>query len=156
MHDDLTLPLRDGKKHAFLPNSTTVMAPSWVAQYDDYWAKDGIPAEHFYAERFLKHDPETGKDTLSLAGASGRLFPFGAGHDICPGRVFAKQMMITAIATILLDFEITPIGFIDGHGTECDDFVHIGKEYAGAGVVKQDGDLKVKLRRRTPKSAGNG
>ena len=145
MHEDLALPLRDGKKQLFLPKGTTVMAPSWVAQYDEYWAKEGVPADRFYAERFLRRDPDTGKETFSLAGANGRFFPFGGGHDICPGRVFAKQMMMLAIATVLLEFEVTPLGFITSKEQDCDEFPQFGKEYAGAGVVRLDGDLKVRL-----------
>lgn len=150
MDADLILPLREGKKQVFLPKSTTVMAPSWVAQYDDYWTKDNIPASEFYAERFLKQDPETEKDIFSLGGTNGHLFPFGAGHEICPGRVFAKQMMMIAIASILLQYDITPVGFVDSSDHDCNSFPKFAKEYAGAGVVKQGGDLKIELKRRQP------
>lgn len=150
MDADLKLPLCDATKQVFLPKDTTVMVPSWVAQYDEYWTRDIIPANKFHAERFLKQDPESGKEIFSLGGTNGRLFPFGAGHEICPGRVFAKQMMMIAIATILLEYDVEPLSFVDACSQECDKFPGFEKEYAGAGVVKQDGDLKVGLKRRKP------
>jgi len=145
MHEDLTLPLAGGKRHIFLPNSTTVMAPSWVAQHDESWTKEGVPADRFYAERFLKRDSDSGKEIFSLTDSNGRFFPFGGGRDICPGRVFAKQIMMIAIATVLLEFQINPLCFINSKGQSCNDFPQFGREYAGAGVVRPDGDLKVRL-----------
>jgi len=81
--------------------------------------------------------------------SNGRFFPFGGGREICPGHVFAKQSMMIAVAITLLDLEIEPLCVIDGNGTECDHLPSFGKEYAGAGMVRMDGDLKVRLRGRT-------
>src|SRR5579871_4007742 len=147
-NDNLVLPANDGRRHFIIPRKSTVMVPSWLAHYDDFWRKNDVPSDKFYAERFLKHDLESGKHTFTLAASNGRFFPFGGGHEICPGRIFAKQSMMITVAITLLDFEIEPLYFIDEKGIECDHFPFFGKEYAGAGVVRMNGDLKVRLRRR--------
>jgi cytochrome P450 len=149
-NDNLILPTNDGRRQFIIPSKSTVMIPSWLAHYDDFWRRNDVSSDKFYAERFLKHDPESGEHTFTLAASNGRFFPFGGGHEICPGRVFAKQSMMIAVAITLLNFEIEPLYFIDGKGTECYHLPSFGKEYAGAGVGRMDGDLKVRLRRRTP------
>ena len=85
-----------------------------------------------------------------MDGTAGRLFPFGGGKTICPGRVFAKQEILGAVATVLLNYDIEPINFIDGQGNEKRErFPVFERRFAGSGVLPVDGDLKVKIKRRT-------
>lgn len=135
-----------------------IMAPSSLSQNDaKFWERDnGPPADEWYAERFLKHDPETGKDTFSTVWASGKFFPFGGGSHICPGRVFAKQEILGALATLLVQFEIQFVeylgtdkkGNVVGLGRRDSAFPKAKQQYAGNGTVSMGGDIRVRMRRR--------
>jgi hypothetical protein len=144
---DLELPAKDGKR-VQLRKGDLVLAPSWICQRnDEEWAEPSTDV--FYAERFLKRDPETGRDSFSMDGTAGKLFPFGGGKTICPGRVFAKQEILAAVATVLLNYDIEPINFVDGQGKETDKFPVFARRFAGSGVLPVEGDLYVKIKRRT-------
>jgi hypothetical protein len=144
---DLQLPAKDGKRLQ-LRKGDLVLAPSWICQHDEEeWAEPST--EVFYAERFLKRDPETGQDSFSMNGTAGKLFPFGGGKTICPGRVFAKQEVLGAVATVLLNYDVEPINFVDKQGKEADKFPTFERRFAGSGVLPVDGDLQVKIKRRT-------
>ena len=113
------------------------------------WANSGSPYNKFYAERFLTTDPETGKESFSLNGTSGKFFPFGGGRTICPGRVFAKQEAIGALAMILLRFDFEVVGFVDLEGKSTQIFPGLGKAFAGSGTLSPGGDIKVRMRARS-------
>jgi cytochrome P450 len=89
--EDLTLPFDGGKKSMLFRAGSVIMAPSFLGHHDAKAWTEGAPCGTFYAERFLRDDAVTGKKAFSLTGANGKLFPFGGGKTICPGRVFAKQ-----------------------------------------------------------------
>jgi hypothetical protein len=144
---DLELPANHGKRIQFRKGDL-VLAPSWICQRDEEeWAEP--PPDVFYAERFLKRDPDTGQESFSMDGTTGKLFPFGGGKTICPGRVFAKQEILGAVATVLLNYDIEPVNFVDGQGKETERFPVFERRFAGSGVLPVDGDLKVKIKRRT-------
>jgi hypothetical protein len=147
LKEDLTLPLDDGKRQVLLKKSGIVMAPSWLGHRDEARWVDP-PCKVFYAERFLKVDPETGKDVFTVGGTTGKFFPFGGGKSICPGRVFAKQEVLASVALVLLTFEFEVVRFVDGQGKTRKGFPGIKQAYSGTGVVAMDGDIKVRMRRR--------
>jgi cytochrome P450 len=92
------------------------------------------PTNQFWAERFLEYpgDPlsgpikkyEEGADiyntpkppartpeddaraSLITHGLSSHYFPYGGGVKICPGRYFAKQLILAAVATFLRAFDM--------------------------------------------------
>jgi cytochrome P450 len=143
---ELQLPARDGKSLLFRKGDL-VLAPSWIEQRgEEEWS--GPSSEVFYAERFLKRDPETGRESFTMDGTAGKLFPFGGGKTICPGRVFAKQEILGCVATVLLNYDIEAVNFVDGQGKETERFPVYTKTFAGSGVLPADGDLKVKIKRR--------
>lgn len=147
LREDLTLPLDDGKRRVLLEKNAVVMAPSWLGHRDEtLWTNP--PCNQFYAERFLKRDPETGQQLFTTSGTNGKFFPFGGGKTICPGRVFAKQEVLASVASVLLPFEIEPLGFVDDHGKSSKKFPGLGKSYSGSGIMIMNGDMRVKIKDR--------
>jgi hypothetical protein len=147
IHTDLVLPIGDGKRQLQFRKGDLVMAPSWLGQHDEEIWEDP-PCNVFYAERFLNRNPDTGKDVFSLGGTAGKLFPFGGGKTICPGRVFAKQEILRAVATVLLNYDISPINFLNSQGNYTDEFPKLATGFPGLGVVPLDGDMKVRMKRK--------
>lgn len=147
---DVTIPLEEGKnpRTTVLKKGGTVVAPSWLGHRDAQSWSDPVPYHVFHAERFLRVDPETGKSVFSTSGSSGKLFPFGGGKTICPGRVFAKQEVFASLACILLTFEMETLGFVNEKGQEMGRFPALRDGYTGSGVIVMDGDVRVRMRRR--------
>ena len=147
IHSALVLPVDEGKRQIRVQNGDMVMAPSWLGHHDEgRWHNPSHDV--FYAERFLKHDPDTGDDTFTLTGVAGKFFPFGGGKTMCPGRVFAKHEVFVAVAMVLLNYDIQPLHFLDGQGKKTDKFPELAKRFAGNGIVATEGDLKVRMKRR--------
>ncbi|OCL09863.1 cytochrome P450 [Glonium stellatum] len=151
LKDDLILPLDDEKKQVFLKKNGIVVAPSSLGHRDEArWLNP--PSEAFYAERFLRTHPETGKAVFSLDGTTGKFYPFGGGKSICPGRVFAKQEVLGSVAMMLLAFEFDVVGFVDEQGRSKKHFPTLRNTFSGSGVMPTDGDIRVKMRRRDTKA----
>jgi cytochrome P450 len=149
--EDTTLPLNDeGNTFIKMKKGDSVFAPCWISQHDPKtWFDHRAPPEVFYADRFLTPDPEDpGQLIFSMTGTNGKFFPFGGGRTICPGRVFAKQEGLGALAMILLRFEFEVLGFMDKAGNTIDHFPGFADQYPGSGALTPGGDLKVKIRRR--------
>jgi Cytochrome P450 len=147
-NEDLVLPFDYGKKSMLLRKGTVIMASSYIGHHDtNVW--NDPPANEFYAERFLKHNPETGKDVFSLAGTNGKLFPWGGGKSICPGRIFAKQEVLGAVAMILLKFKFESLGYIDSKGEGVLTFPGLTDAFVGSGIMANDGDVKVCIQRQS-------
>jgi cytochrome P450 len=145
---DLVLPINDQKHQILLKKGTVAIAPSWIAHHDeDTWLDP--PCDTFYAERFLRKDPETGKETFTLTGTNGKLFPFGGGRHICPGRLFAKQEVLGSVAMTLLAFDFELLGFLDKQGKDTTKFPGIRNSFNGSGILAAEGDLKVRIKRRS-------
>ena len=95
-------------------------------------------------------DP-SGPKKFSLTGTSGKLFPFGGGKTMCPGRVFAKQEVLAAVAYILDKFEIEVVRVEDGTGVEsASGFPKIRPAFSGTAVVYPDGKVIAKMFQREP------
>ncbi|KAL1586005.1 hypothetical protein WHR41_04733 [Cladosporium halotolerans] len=135
--------------HAVRKNEM-VMAPSWLSHRNPaHFAKP----DAFDPARFLVEDPETGKLVFSTAGLGGKFFPFGGGHYMCPGRTFAKQEVLGAVAVLLLEFEVGVVEFVRsdgvGVGMGAEGFPGLKRGFAGNVVVGLEGDVRVRMRRRT-------
>lgn len=141
-----------------LKKNDLIMAPSSLSQHDpQFWERDAEPpADVWYAERFLRQDPTTGKHTFSTSWAAGKFFPFGGGTHVCPGRIFAKQEILGAVATVLLKFDLRFMeylgtdrtGNVQSLGIGASAFPKVRKQYAGNGTLSMDGDMRVLMRRR--------
>lgn len=141
-----------------LKKGDLIMAPSSLSQHDSvFWEEEeqGPSVNTWCAERFLRHNAMTGKDEFSSSWTSGKFFPFGGGGYICPGRVFAKQEILIALATLLLQFEIKFVEYLGtgktrttvGLGTNPSGFPRVKRQYAGNGTLLMEGDIRVQLRR---------
>ncbi|CAJ2510536.1 Uu.00g095050.m01.CDS01 [Anthostomella pinea] len=147
--EDLTLPVdEDGKRLVTFRKGDNIFAPSWLGHHDAGAWSGKAPYEQFYATRFYTEDPETGRGTFSMSGTTGKFFPFGGGRTICPGRVFAKQEGLGALAMILLCFDFEFKGFTGADKTPVDTFPGLARAFAGSGGLVPGGDIRVKVRRR--------
>lgn len=130
-----------------------IMAPSWLSHRNpDHFVKP----DTFDPARFLVDDPETGTMKFSTAGLTGKFFPFGGGHYMCPGRTFAKQEVLGAVAVLLLNFDIKFIEFVKpsgqgytGAGHGADGFPKLKNGFAGNVVVGLEGDMKIKMKKNS-------
>ena len=127
-----------------------VMAPTWMTHRDPTLFEN---PDIFDPDRFLTVDKETGRVGYSVTGRTGAYFPFGGGHYMCPGRVFAKQEVLGTVAVLLLNYQIDFFGFVKQvkgvwkSGSK-DEFLGIKKGFAGSQVVGIEGDMRVHLKRR--------
>ncbi|EME82358.1 uncharacterized protein MYCFIDRAFT_175896 [Pseudocercospora fijiensis CIRAD86] len=144
--EELILPIdEDGKLLAQLHKGDRVFAPSYLSQHSPSWAVGESDAYCFDAERFLTTDPKTGKQTFSMSGTAGRFFPFGGGKTLCPGRIFAKQEAIGALAMVLLRFDVRFRGYVDEDGKPTSEFPGFKKAFPGTGALAPGGDMLVRL-----------
>ena len=145
LKQDLMLPIDDGKRQMFFEKDSVIMAPSWLGHRDEHLWIDP-PSDQFFAERFLAEDPETSKEIFSTSGTGGKLFPFGGGKTICPGRVFAKQEVLASVAMVLLSFEFEFQSFVDEQGSPTKQFPGLRNSYSGSGIMAAGGDMNVVLK----------
>lgn len=83
-----------------------VMASTYIAHtLDPAWTSSRYPVRDFYPERFLIFDEKASAAKFSTGEAGGKMFPYGGGIFLCPGRNFAKQEIMAAIAFMLLTFD---------------------------------------------------
>ena len=149
LQDDIVLPLDlEGKRHVSLKKDSTVMAPTWLCHRDqEAWGNP--PADQFDAERFIKVDQVTGKTVFTTSGTSGKLFPYGGGKTICPGRAFAKQEMIATVALVLSKFELNFVKFSDENGNSVEQFPGVRDAVIGSLLLNPRGDMRVKVKLRS-------
>ncbi|KAH6970552.1 cytochrome P450 [Ilyonectria sp. MPI-CAGE-AT-0026] len=105
--------LSNGKGNSYLLRKDNVVQMSIGTSHsiEEFWGPD---VEDFNPERFLSHANGKG-DSRSDGPGSQKLIkaafqPFGGGLHLCPGRHFAYAEMMAVISTILLGFEVEPLG----------------------------------------------
>ncbi|CAK4018499.1 25-hydroxycholesterol 7-alpha-hydroxylase-like [Lecanosticta acicola] len=148
--EDITLPLdEDGKRLVQLRKGDNLFAPSWLSHHDPTaWSDESSPPDVFDADRFLSKDAKTGKDTFSMRRSTAKFRPFGGGKTICPGRIFAKQEGIGAVAMVLLKFDLDVKGFVDINKKPTGDFPGLKPALPGTAGLVPGGDMLVKVRLR--------
>ncbi|KAK0648898.1 cytochrome P450 [Cercophora newfieldiana] len=139
----------------------------WNTGRDLDSGKPEHPVDSFWAERWLEYpdDPASGplrKPDASLyraatkprtieddanakvvtTGTAGYFFPYGGGTKICPGRFFAKQEMMSAVAVFLREFEFELVD------KEAADRIELDMSYFPAGSLPPKGKTAVRIRRR--------
>ena len=134
-----------------LKKGNTIMAPSWLGHRDsNVWNNlhpNHPPVDQFYAGRFLRQEGD--KVVCSTAGLSGKYFPYGGGAHICPGRIFAKQEILAAVAMVLLSFEFEFVAWVNPISKDKEKrFPKTRKGYVGNGVMVPDRDMRVRIKRR--------
>ncbi|KAI1790111.1 CyP450 monooxygenase [Ganoderma leucocontextum] len=82
-----------------IPKGSLIFASSWAISRDPQMYPD---PDNFIPERFLKDG------ALRLDVLDPRLYAFGHGRRICPGRHFAEASLFIAVASVLHAFSIKP------------------------------------------------
>ncbi|KAK0724677.1 cytochrome P450 [Lasiosphaeris hirsuta] len=125
------------------------------------------PVDSFWAERFLEYpdDPVSGptrkdesvyrsaegkpksieddkKAKVTTAGVQGHFYPYGGGSKICPGRFFAKQEMIAAVAVLMQKFEMELLDPDTARKAKPD------QAFFPAGALPPDRAVPVRMKRR--------
>ncbi|KAM0081036.1 hypothetical protein ACKRZS_006802 [Fusarium odoratissimum] len=122
------------------------------------------PVESFWAERFLvyENDPASGpvrpiasaekpakrtseddrKARSTIDGTQGYWYPYGGGTKMCPGRFFAKQELIAAVAVALHAFDIELVD------PEAASKVRPNMDYFPFGTIPPKGKVAARIRRR--------
>jgi len=122
----------------------TILAPTTLAHNEaSFWTQSGHSPDEFWPERFI------GKDDKELAG---HFLPFGGGSTICPGRFFARQEVLLAVAMMVTRFEFELVGFVEKTGEQRYGKPEPDVKGAGGGAMQADGDCLVRMRRRREKS----
>lgn len=149
----------------YLQKNDSVIAPSYLCHRDAYWAtrhfdgpekhtssiqsKEGaLDVDEFHPERWIRDDQSQKKYTFSPGGTQGRFIPFGGGQHLCPGRVFAKQEVLAAVALVAAGLDMEVIGFTKRRSDGASGFPAMEDHIPGSTTVKMDGDLKVRVRRK--------
>ncbi|OLN85834.1 Cholesterol 7-alpha-monooxygenase 4 [Colletotrichum chlorophyti] len=138
-----------------LSKGSLVQAPTQIGHLDEsVWAVDGHSASEFWAERHVKY-VESKDDVgnvqrnreFSMAGRPSHFFPYGGGVSMCPGRIFAKQEIMLAVAMVVCRFDIEFVDWVMEDGSRSDRPAMNDKSYVGAGAVPPDRDMKIRWKR---------
>jgi hypothetical protein len=145
LYADVNLPLDKANDHSLsLKKNSVIMAPSWPSHRDPSFFVSP-PANAFYARRFLAPGPDekaNGKYVFTTSPAGSKMWPWGGGKTMCPGRLFAKQEVLCVVALLLLTFDV---GVVDKDGFKIPGFT---TAYNGSGAIAPGSDIKVFLRPR--------
>lgn len=72
----------------------------------------------------------------------------GGGHLVCPGRHFAKQEIMIAIAVVVSMFDIEPVGWTTMDGIPATGPPKDNREYAGIVAMPPDLDMQIRWKKR--------
>ncbi|KAG5290259.1 cytochrome p450, conidia-enriched transcript [Histoplasma ohiense] len=120
-----------------LKKGNLVVAPTLTAHREpEVWFRPNHLPSEVWPERFLH--------VRNIKPSN--YFPYGMGAISCPGRVYAKTVILTSVATMLLTFDFEVLGFVDDKGKACH---RAPKPVAqGMGVSLPDREPLVKLKPR--------
>ncbi|KAM7196610.1 Cytochrome P450 [Rhypophila sp. PSN 637] len=138
-----------------IPKGAFMQGMTDLAHFDETaWAMEGHPASEFWAARHLVYKEvttEAGEHKrvaeVSMEGRNGSYFPYGGGSGICPGRHFAKQEILLAVASIVTRFDIEFVEWTRMDGTNSDREARDDPKACGAGCRPPDRDMKVRWKR---------
>ncbi|KAK4187336.1 cytochrome P450 [Podospora australis] len=113
------------------------------------WGREGHPADEFWVGRHLTWSENDGKQVpqFSIAGKGGDFYPFGGGTGMCPGRHFAKQEALVALAAIVTRFDVEFVEWTNQDGSKSDREARGDEKFAGAGTMPADRDMKIRWKR---------
>ncbi|CDM29517.1 hypothetical protein DTO013E5_5153 [Penicillium roqueforti] len=130
---------------------------SQIAHYEDaVWATSEHPASEFWAWRHVQYvdsrDDSTGETTrqaqFAMKGRPSSFFPYGGGYVMCPGRHFAKQEIILAIAVLVTKFDIEFDEWLDSTGKSSDRPAQDDSRFAGFIAMSPDREMRMRWKRR--------
>ncbi|RYP48689.1 hypothetical protein DL768_005469 [Monosporascus sp. mg162] len=133
-----------------------LQSSSQIAHLDEaVWATDEHPAGEFFAARHINYvdsKDEAGnapkKPQFSMKGRPSSFFPYGGGYVMCPGRHFAKQEIIMAIAIVVTKFDIEFLAWVHADGSNSERPARDDKGFAGFIAMSPDRDMKIRWKRR--------
>lgn len=158
--------------YALKQNGTLLSISWFGQRDESFWNAgpgDRHPPTEFWAERFLEYPGDgtsgpirrpdvatAGKDAqetektveddkeakVVTAGIGGHWYPYGGGAKMCPGRFFAKQEMMVAVAIMLNEFEIEPVDAVEARKAVPDMRVFL------VGALPPDRKIAMRIRRR--------
>ncbi|KAF4775274.1 hypothetical protein HER10_EVM0008585 [Colletotrichum scovillei] len=139
-----------------LSKGSLVQAPTQIGHREEsVWGVEGHPASEFWAERHIKYvekEDEDGKlqrvKEFAVAGRPSDFFPYGGGVSMCPGRFFAKQEIMLAVAMIASRFDIEFEDWVNFDGSHSERPPMNDRAYVGAGAVPPDRDMRIRWKRR--------
>ena len=157
--EDMVVPVtlgEHGRGQVLVKKDTQLICSTWLGQRDPapgLWTNDSDSGQQqpdvntFCPERFLQPESDSGKLVFTTSGKVGSFFPFGGGRPMCPGRNFAKQEILGAVAVLVtaLDWEL--VGFEDENGKRQAQVPGIKDGWPGSGVRSMKGDVRVRVRR---------
>ncbi|ROT35576.1 cytochrome P450 [Sodiomyces alkalinus F11] len=138
---------------------TLLQTPTSLAGRDDaVWARkpNYPPASEFWPGRHLREarSPTSSSPRLEFvpSARSADFFPFGGGPSICPGRHFAKQEIMLAVAMLVSRFDMEFVDWVyhddhNGHARTSDREAKEDDRFFGAASVPPDRDMRVRWRR---------
>ncbi|KAI1373127.1 cytochrome P450 [Hypoxylon crocopeplum] len=133
-----------------LPKGCTIQAPTQISHCEEaVWGTPDHPASEFWAHRHVKTSGTTDakRGEFSMAGRTGSFFPYGGGGYMCPGRNFAKQEILLAIAIVVTRFDVELVEWTELDGSPSTRPAQNDPRYAGAGSVPPDREMKARWRR---------
>ena len=150
--EDMKIPLGRGSRSLLCKAGSVLMVPSWPSHNNpEIWQTDGRPPPNiFYPYRFLSHDSGTEKKTptFSTSPYPGSYFPFGGGKAMCPGRLFARQEILTTIAIMLTRYDFEVLHYVDGKDQKTLSFPGLKDTFPGSVMMVASGDVRVRVKRR--------
>ncbi|KAH6701359.1 cytochrome P450 [Leptodontidium sp. MPI-SDFR-AT-0119] len=139
-----------------LEKGSLIQTCSQIAHFEEaVWGAEGHPASEFWAWRHVKYvektDEATGKVTthpqFSMKGRPSSFFPYGGGYVMCPGRHFAKQEILLAIAVMITKFDIEFVEWKNLDGSRSDRPAQDDKRFAGFIAMSPDREMSIRLRK---------
>lgn len=145
---------------------------------DAVWATPEHPASEFWAWRHVQYvdarDESTGETTrqpqFAMKGRPSSFFPYGmssiyplvshsignitnclvigGGYVMCPGRHFAKQEIMLAIAVLVTKFDIEFVEWVDSTGNPSDRPAQDDSKFAGFIAMSPDREMRIRWRPR--------
>ena len=117
-----------------------IMSPCSPSHHDqNVWLTPDHAADEFWAERFMEANRKRHVE-------DGNYFPYGGGRAMCPGRFYAKQEILAAVALTVAQFDFKGQEMVRANALGTGTGPRIGSE--ARGVVRPDRDLRVRIKRR--------
>ncbi|PLB54898.1 cytochrome P450, partial [Aspergillus steynii IBT 23096] len=127
-----------------IPKSRFLLSSPMPSHMDPHiWctgSNEPHPVDKFWPGRWLKYSHDGRSIQFSTDIAKGNWMPFGGGHHACPGRQFAKMIIILCTATLAILYE--------GEVLASDKNMEMSMRNFGFGVLGPVGEVPVRIRRR--------
>ncbi|EUC42425.1 hypothetical protein COCMIDRAFT_103526 [Bipolaris oryzae ATCC 44560] len=141
-----------------LEKGSLIQTCSQISHFEEaVWGAEDHPASEFWAWRHIKWvertDEASGEvmmhPTFSMKGRPSSFFPYGGGYVMCPGRHFAKQEILLAIAVMVTKFDIEFVGWKNLDGSNSNRSAQDDRRFAGFIAMSPDREMEIRIRKVT-------